>query len=345
MVSTRCSGGAASSSPGCVRMAAAVLVAGFVLLLAWTRAREELRLLSLVGRHPPGRVFASQSKSNLLLRPLSAFDRLALPGRRPFSTTSLHMRGSLLGAPQAHTHQELCRIVGASVVAVAVALLGLFLVVPSRKNNGRLAWVLAAATGEGEEEFDHTKNYYAVLGVPKDSSKEELKRAHRKLMLKYHPDVQPEAGAVFQLVNDAYRVLTDEELRRKYDRYRTNWCKWNGGFYDDVTGAVIEKALLTPKVRAREKALLSECDFYTVLGVPPNANVETIREAYTLLLRQCHPDVSQTEDAKAQFQAVTEAYAILSSPLQRRKYDDATEWRRAQGRRETGDCKRPSPDH
>eukprot|EP00667_Euglena_gracilis_P015888 EG_transcript_16547 len=203
------------------------------------------------------------------------------------------------------------------------------------------SWVLAAATGE--EEFDHTKNYYAVLGVTKGCPPEELKRAHRRLMLKYHPDVCPEAGEAFQLVNDAYRVLTDAELRPKYDRYRTNWCKWNGGYYDDVTGAVIEKALLTPKAKAREKALRSDRDFYAVLGVPRDAAGPAIKAAYAALLRQCHPDVSQTAEAKARFEAVTEAYAILASPLQRRKYDDATEWRRAQAPRDNWTAANGSP--
>jgi molecular chaperone DnaJ len=64
-------------------------------------------------------------------------------------------------------------------------------------------------------------DYYEVLGVSRDSSKEEIKRAYRRLARKYHPDVNREPGAEdrFKEINRAYEVLSDTELKSRYDRF------------------------------------------------------------------------------------------------------------------------------
>jgi len=64
------------------------------------------------------------------------------------------------------------------------------------------------------------RNYYDVLGVSKDTSQEEIKKAYRKLAQKYHPDVNPgnkEAEEKFKEISDAYSVLGDEQKRKQYD--------------------------------------------------------------------------------------------------------------------------------
>lgn len=66
------------------------------------------------------------------------------------------------------------------------------------------------------------QDYYSVLGVSRDASAEDIKKAYRKLARKYHPDVNPgnaEAEKKFKELQEAYAVLSDKEARRKFDAY------------------------------------------------------------------------------------------------------------------------------
>ncbi len=69
-------------------------------------------------------------------------------------------------------------------------------------------------------------DYYKVLGVEKNASEEDIKKAYRKLARKHHPDLNPndkEAHKKFQEINEANEVLSDPEKRKKYDAYGENW--------------------------------------------------------------------------------------------------------------------------
>ncbi|HLC03851.1 MAG TPA: J domain-containing protein [Anaerolineales bacterium] len=83
------------------------------------------------------------------------------------------------------------------------------------------------------------KDYYKLLGVPRDAEEKEIKKAYRKLAVKYHPDKNPgdhQAEERFKEINEAYEVLGDSAKRAKYDQLGQSYQAWQrrggqpGGF-------------------------------------------------------------------------------------------------------------------
>ena len=70
------------------------------------------------------------------------------------------------------------------------------------------------------------RDYYEILGVPRTATLDEIRKAHRQLARKHHPDLNPgdkEAEAQFKEIQEAYDVLSDPEKRKRYDRLGANW--------------------------------------------------------------------------------------------------------------------------
>ncbi|XP_051547340.1 dnaJ homolog subfamily B member 9-like [Myxocyprinus asiaticus] len=68
------------------------------------------------------------------------------------------------------------------------------------------------------------KDYYEILGVPKDASDRQIKKAFHKLAMRYHPDKNksPDAEANFREIAEAYETLSDDQRRQEYDQMRSN---------------------------------------------------------------------------------------------------------------------------
>ena len=70
------------------------------------------------------------------------------------------------------------------------------------------------------------KDYYKILGVERSATQDEIKKAYRKLAVKYHPDKNPDdkvAEEKVQEISEAYQVIGNADSRKKYDELGANW--------------------------------------------------------------------------------------------------------------------------
>ena len=127
-----------------------------------------------------------------------------------------------------------------------------------------------------------TQDYYAVLGVERNASDDEIKRAFRRRARETHPDVsdQPDAEERFKEINEAYDVLSDSSKRQMYDQYGTVDARGFGGGADigDIFGGFgmedIFSAFFTGVYGAGQRVRLEGRDMATQLSI-------TLEEAAT----------------------------------------------------------------
>ena len=104
------------------------------------------------------------------------------------------------------------------------------------------------------------RDYYEVLGVDKTASEEDIKKAYRKIAIKYHPDRNPgdkEAEEKFKEAAEAYNVLHDPQKRQQYDQFGFSGPMGGGGF-DGFGGASMNMDDISPCSATSSVATASE---------------------------------------------------------------------------------------
>ena len=109
------------------------------------------------------------------------------------------------------------------------------------------------------------QDYYKILGVERNVSADDIKKAYRKFAMKYHPDRNPgdkNAEEMFKKGSEAYEVLSDPAKRQRYDQYGPDGVKFGAGGFDfdrDFThGADLNDPVRRPMIRMLQNARVFE---------------------------------------------------------------------------------------
>uniref|UniRef100_R7W982 Chaperone protein dnaJ 49 n=1 Tax=Aegilops tauschii TaxID=37682 RepID=R7W982_AEGTA len=148
----------------------------------------------------------------------------------------------------------------------------------------------------------HTRDYYKILGLEKDCTVEDVRKAYRKLSLKVHPDKnKAPAGA--------------DGLRERKQKGKKKDGEEGGG---DTAGARMyteEQLEVVHQIKKHTR------DYYKILGLEKDCTVEDVRKAYRKLSLKVHPDKNKAPGAEDAFKAVSKAFQCLSDAESRKRFD------------------------
>ncbi|AFP79682.1 DnaJ-like molecular chaperone [Mycoplasmoides gallisepticum NC06_2006.080-5-2P] len=150
-------------------------------------------------------------------------------------------------------------------------------------------------------------NYYELLGVNETASKEEIKRAFRRLAREYHPDVNkaPDAEAKFKEINRAYSILSNETTRFDFDRRLKQ------------RRAKASATNTTSFFHQRNQ----KQNYYEILKVNQNDSTEKITIQYKMMRLQYSTVFAKDAHSAEMSRKIERAYEILGDPLKRARYD------------------------
>lgn len=116
--------------------------------------------------------------------------------------------------------------------------------------------------------MNYNRDYYKILGISENSDKKTIKKAYKKLALKYHPDINKskKAEKKIKLLNEAYSVLSDDEKRKRYDSVRTKLNKSSTSTKKRETSLVKKESRIKRRKKRRAKKRKSNISKYVTLA-------------------------------------------------------------------------------
>ena len=141
--------------------------------------------------------------------------------------------------------------------------------------------------------FNMNIDYYNVLGLKKEASKEEIKKTYRKMSLKHHPDRKGGSAEAFKKINEAYEVLSDDNKKKQYDRGRGfNQINRNRG--QNLNGANIDvfSRMFGFPIHSMNGTNISE-QMRRQYGVGVNNRIPLVQKKLVLTLEEVYSGVTR----------------------------------------------------